>query len=432
MLLNYELTTNLKIETLMDLNKIKQFEESSNLKVNRSQLAREMNVDRRTISKYIQGYKIKTSRSRESQFDSFYTTIDELLNHPDKVFAYKRVLWQYLCDNHGMTGAQSSFRRYISSKPEFNDYFKGKRNLSNATPAPMRFETLPGQQAQLDWKESILFQLKGGEMIMINILVLLLSYSRYRVYHLSLTKTRDVLCHLLDQSFRQIGGVPQEMLTDNMSTVMDEARTAYSTGKINNEFQQFADDYGFKVRPCIAGRPETKAKVESPMRILDELKAYSGDLTYEELHKKLNDINERENSRFHNGYQMIPILGLEKEKDSLLPLPHGSIRNQYSIKTTQVKVNISSMITYKSNQYSVPPEYIDKTLQLQVHDKQIHLYSNTKLVAVHSLSNKKLNYLESHYIEIAKRTLPFDDDKIEDIAKENLKMIGALYTDDRT
>ncbi|MEG0408573.1 MAG: hypothetical protein RR623_06830 [Bacilli bacterium] len=40
MLLNYELSTNLKISTLMDLNKLKKFEEESNLKVNRSQLAR--------------------------------------------------------------------------------------------------------------------------------------------------------------------------------------------------------------------------------------------------------------------------------------------------------------------------------------------------------------------------------------------------------
>lgn len=431
MLLNYELTTNLKINTLMDLNKLKQFEDSSNLKVNRSQIAREMNVDRRTISKYIGGFKKKSNRSRKSQFDSFYTIIKELLNQPNKVFAYKRVLWQYLCDNYGMTGAQSSFRRYISSIPEFNVYFKEKKHSIKA-PAPMRFETSPGQQAQLDWKESMTFQLKNGEVMTINILVLLLSYSRYRVYHLSLSKTRDVLCHLLDQSFGQMGGVPQVMLTDNMATVMDEARTPYSKGKINNEFQQFANDYGFKVQPCIAGRPETKAKVESPMRILDELKAYSGDLTYEELHQKLKDINERENTRFHEGYQKIPVLGLDKEKDFLRPLPHGFIRNQYSIKTLRVKVNASSMINYKSNQYSVPPEYIDKSLQLQVHDNQIHLYFNMKLVAVHSLSYKKLNYLESHYIEIAKRTLAFGDDKIEEIAKDNLSKIGALYTDDRT
>lgn len=129
---------------------------------------------------------------------------------------------------------------------------------------------------------------------------------------------------------------------------------------------------------------------------------------------------------------MIPILGLDKEKDFLLPLPHGLIRNHYSIKTLQVKVNAPSMINYKSNQYSILPEYFDKGLQLQVHNDQIHLCFNTKLVALHRLSGKKLNYLESHYIEIAKQTLPFDDDKIEEIAKENLNKIGAKYDDDRT
>jgi len=430
MLLNYELTTNLKINTLMDLNKLKQFEENSSLKVNRSQLAREFNVDRRTVSKYIQGYKRKSTRTRTSQFDKYYSIIEDLLKQADKVFAYKRVLWQYLCDNHGLTAAQSSFRRYISSIPEFNDYFCKKRVVKSAS--PMRFETDRGQQAQLEWKESMSFKLKHGEMIVINVFVLLLSYSRYRVYYLSLSKTREVVCHLLDKAFNQIGGVPKELLTDNMATVMDEARTPYTKGKVNAVFQQFADDYGFKVRPCIAGRPQTKAKVESPMRILDEIQAYSGDLTYEELHQKVQEINERENTRMHEGYQMIPVLGLEKEKDSLLALPPASIRSHYSIKTLKVKVNASSMITYQSKQYSVPPKYINKTLHLQVHDEKIHLYYNTKLVAMHSLNTKKLNYIETHYIEIAKRTLPFDDAKIEEIAKENLNKIGALYTDDRT
>lgn len=187
-------------------------------------------------------------------------------------------------------------------------------------------------------------------MIVISVFVLLLSYSRYRVYYLSLSKIREVVCHLFDKAFNQIGGVPKELLTENMATVMDEARTPYTKGKVNAVYKQFADDYGFKVRPCIAGRPQTKAKVESPMRILDEIQAYSGDLTYEELHQKVQEINERENTRMHEGYQMIPVFGLEKEKDSLLALPPASIRSHYSIKTLKVKVNASSMITYQSKQ----------------------------------------------------------------------------------
>src|SRR3712207_9227477 len=64
--------------------------------------------------------------------------------------------------------------------------------------------------------------------------------SRFRVYKLSLDKTQEVLFSFLDESFQAFGGVPEELLTDNMKTVMDLPRTNYSKGKVNNKFQQFA------------------------------------------------------------------------------------------------------------------------------------------------------------------------------------------------
>ena len=120
----------------------------------------------------------------------------------------------------------------------------------------MRYETGAGVQAQLDWKESVPFITKEGEVLEVNILSLILSYSRYRIYKVSLTKSQEVLFHFLNEAFIQLGGVPKELLTDNMKTVIDEHRTEYSKGKVNNKFQQFADDYGFKVCPCIAGGPK--------------------------------------------------------------------------------------------------------------------------------------------------------------------------------
>ena len=52
---------------------------------------------------------------------------------------------------------------------------------------------------------------------------------------------------------------------------MDEARTEYSSGKVNAKFQQFANDYGFVVKPCIAENHGVKEKVEAPMKLWDEL-----------------------------------------------------------------------------------------------------------------------------------------------------------------
>ena len=77
---------------------------------------------------------------------------------------------------------------------------------------------------------------------------------------------------------------------------MDIARIEFFEGKINVKFKQFADDYVFKVRPCIAGRPRINAKVEAPMKILDEIRVYNGKLDYDGLNKFIAHLNNRVNT----------------------------------------------------------------------------------------------------------------------------------------
>ena len=428
MIIKVNVNSEIKVNSLVDLHKLKVIMEVNNLKVNKSQIARELGVDARTVGKYLNGYVKPTTRNRKSPIDDFKPIIQSLLSEESiQVFYYKRVLWQYLKDNHGLDCAQSSFRRYISNNVEFNDYFKRRKKGYISNKSTMRFETDKGQQAQLDWKENIDFVLSTGEVININIFVLILSYSRFRIYRLSLEKTQDILFSFLNESFETFGGVPKELLTDNMKTVMDQPRTAYQSGKVNNKFQQFADDYGFKVRPCIAGRPNTKAKVEAPMKLLDEIRAYNGTLNFDELHELISKLNNRINGTCHTSTGKIPVLHLEKEKDFLLDLPTEQIRNRYSIITTSVKVNRQSMISYKSNQYSVPPEYINKKLKLQVYDNQLHLYYNTNLVTIHEIKNQKLNYHDNHYLQISYLTFKNSKYEMNEIAKNNLKMIGEIY-----
>lgn len=428
MIYKTNINTDITIKKLTDLYKLKPFLEDGTLKINRSQLARDLGKDRRTIEKYLGGYEKPTTRDRSSYFDDYYDIISELLSDTNQqIFYYKRILWQYLKDNHGLQCAQSSFRRYIQHKPEFQIYFKKNKKVNSTKKAHIRFETEPGRQAQLDWKESIPFTLLDGEIVDINIFVLLLSFSRFRVYRVSLSKCQDVLLSFLDDAFETFDGVPQEILTDNMKTVMDNARTEYNHGTINSRFNQFASDYGFKVQPCIAGRPQTKAKVEAPMKLLDEIRAYNGLLDYAGLNELVLRINTRVNHEVHAGTGRIPILYYQKEKASLSPLPKDQIRKPYKITTTTVKVNPSSMISYQSNQYSVPPEYIGKSMNLQVYDNHLHVYYSTTFVTMHPISSKKLNYHEQHYIKLSKLTMRGETDDIRRIAKDNLNLIGAMY-----
>ena len=426
MIINTNIITDFKIESVDNLYKLKPFMEEGILKVNKSQIGRELGIDRRTVDKYINGFEKSKTRKCDNCITPYYNIIKDLLDPSNpQIFYYKSILWQYLVDNHNYTGSYVNFCSYLKTYDEFESYFKKKRP-SNVNQTTIRYETSMAKQAQLDWKESIDFLLDNGEHISVNVFVLLLSYSRFRVYRLSISKKQDVLFHFLDNAFEVFGGVPKEIVTDNMSTVMDIARTEKFAGKVNVRFQQFADDYGFKVRPCIAGRPRTKAKVEAPMKVLDEIRAYNGKLDYDGLNKLVTRINNRVNTRVVKDTGIIPTLYFNKEKAFLSSLPEQSIRKPYQITTKPLKVNSSSMINYAGNQYSVPTEYIGKLLTVQAYDSYIHIYYNTTLVNVHKITNNKLNYHEKDYIEIATKSHIFKEEDIEIRAKENLALLGGF------
>lgn len=98
------------------------------MKINKSQIARELGKDRRTVDKYLKGYEKPTARRRSSCIDDYYDIIKDLLSDENQqIFYYKRILWQFLKDNHGLSCAQSSFRRYIIQHSEFQSYFERER-----------------------------------------------------------------------------------------------------------------------------------------------------------------------------------------------------------------------------------------------------------------------------------------------------------------
>lgn len=438
---NIEILNDMEITSVKELYKLRMILEGHSimtkekLKVNYAELGRTWNVDQRTAKKYFlaesgpEKQKIK-KQTRTSKISHLHDTMIHLLskenyNQTRQFFAYKRVLYQYLCDNHGLQCSQSGFRAYIRRHPELNNYFR--KTKSNNEPV-IRFETPPGEQAQLDWKEDVPFYTSDGKEYLIQVLVVILSASRYRTYHLCLSKLQSELFACLVDSFETFGGVPRVMVTDNMKTVMDQPRTAYKAGKINNKFAQFANDFGFEVQPCIAGRPQTKAKVEAPMKIIDEIMAYNGKLTLEELYFFVKQLNNRVNTQFNQGTRGIPVLDFGHEKNLLQPLPQKPVRDYYRITSNTVKVNPSSMVSYKSCQYSVPIEFIGKQVILQIYDNKIHIFYKHELVCSHDITEKPLNYRADDYQQLVQSNFPYkqQDDQLT-YTKQNLAMIDEVY-----
>ena len=398
--MNFKLNVNTEIElnTVNDLKNLRLVMEVNGLdKPNFSELARRLGVDRRTVKKYYEGNIEVNRKPKKSKIDDYYNLISSLLSaESDQIFHYKSHLYRYLVREHNLKCSRSNFNYFILKNNKFAEYFKPKSKKD-----AIKSETPFGKQAQFDWKEKLNFTFKDGTEMVFNVGSLVLSASRFKVWTICPSTSQTHLFDFLANAFETLGGVPSEILIDNASTMMDKSRTEHSDGKINPKFQQLANDFGFKVVPCIRARPNTKAKVENPMRVIDEIMTYNGILgSVEELYEKMNLITNEANSRVCQATGLPPILAFNVEKEHLLPLPNAKVCSYYKNVTITAKVNTSSLFKYKGNMYSVPPDMIGKNITIEVIDSNLNVYYNKKLITVHSISENKINYNDNHHLQM--------------------------------
>ncbi len=365
--------------------------EQSEMKVNCSKLGRQFNCDRRTVSRYVElaknGEK-PSQRVYQKKTDGFEHIIEEKV----KTTAPAIAIYHYLVKEHGYTGSYSTIKRYIHNL-----------NIEKQKDAVIRFETDPGVQAQVDWKESLKFKTKDGETIKFNVFLLILGFSRTKF--LMVTETRDLqqVEFSLACAFKYLGGVPHEILFDNMRSIIDKARTQYSEPVFNENFKVFAEDCGFVPKACVAYRPETKGK-----RI-------AADLNYEI------------NSSVCQATGKKPFDLLELEKPFLIQT-NLDILTGYFEDTVKRKVSSESMISYEGKKYSVPPEYIGKKVNISDTGSGFDITFNDHFIRHWEKSDKMMNFNHFDYLEIARRSSlkHLDEDEIKLIAERNLEIYDKL------
>lgn len=159
--------------------------------------------------------------------------------------------------------------------------------------------------------------LADGTHVIFNVLLSILSFSRYKFAKVTFNRTQDTLKDALVGFFEEMDGVPTTILTDNMKTIMLEPRISGHSGPIHPNMLKLSKDFNFTFKPCMACCPQTKGKVESQMKILDEIHAYQGQLTLPQLEEKIQHIIFRSNLSIFQATKRCPYTMLEKEKESL-------------------------------------------------------------------------------------------------------------------
>ena len=84
------------------------------------------------------------------------------------------------------------------------------------------------------------------------------------------------------------------------------------------------------------------------------------------------------------------------------------------------------LINYKGNSYSVPKEYIGKSVKCVPDDNKLYIYFNTKLIHVYDISLQKINYDKADYIDALKSITQSNGDDIEKLALKNLERLARI------
>jgi len=179
----------------------------------------------------------------------------------------------------------------------------------------VRFETAPGHQAQVDFAEC---RFPWGKRYA---LLVVLGYSRLLWVQCYRRQTMTTVMRGLETAFTYIGGVPRELLFDQMKAVIqDDDRP--NGGKVleNPEFLRFAAHWGFTIRACRPYRAQTKGKVERPVHYLRRNFLYGrefvgdGDVNAQAL----GWLDVTANLRVHGTTHEAPRLRFERDERALL------------------------------------------------------------------------------------------------------------------
>lgn len=213
-------------------------------------IAKELGISRNTVRKYLLGDAVMTPTQRGpgrprklAPYENWLTRRVERA----KPFRIPATVLHREIRAMGFDGTERTVRRFVA----------GLYPKAEAEPV-VRYETPAGHQAQMDWGE---YRLDDGSRVYA--FVGMLSYSRwlYVEYVTSMASETLIACHR--RMLQDFGGVPGEILYDNMRTVVTQ-RDAYGRGRhrFHDGIWALAAECGYRPRLCRPYRPQTKGKVE--------------------------------------------------------------------------------------------------------------------------------------------------------------------------
>ena len=274
---------------------------------------------------------------------------------------------------------------YTGGYTILTDWLRPQRK-SALTAAVRRFETPPGKQAQVDWGHLGSIEMDDAEHKLWGF-TFTLGYSRTMMAEGALDQKLGTLLRLHEEAFRQVGGVPEEILYDRMKTVWLETD---ERGEIvwHPVFLDFARYWGFTPRLCRPYRAQTKGKVESGVKYVR--RNFLCGLQGREP-SCLTDFNaelrrwvwEVANQRVHGTTRQQVAVRWDVDQFSLQPLngrpPYPYIDDELR------RVARDAYVAWQGNRYSVPWEFAGREVWVRERHDRVEVHYGAERIARHGI-----------------------------------------------
>ena len=244
----------------------------------------------------------------------------------------------------------------------------------------LRLKTLPGEQAQVDWAEvgRIVIDNKEHKLF---VFIMVLSYSRRPFYLFTPNMHFDnfLLGHI--NAFDEWQGVPRVIYCDNLKSAVTERYQKLIN--FNDKYLEFAAHYHFLSNPVGVRKGNEKGKVERAVRYLRSSFLMGREITtLETLNQEVKVWCEEYamQRRWAEMDSMSVAEAFEKESGVLQPLPDHPLT---PVKITQSKVDTTAHIRFETNDYTVPPEYVKKSVLVYASKDQIDIHYEHHVIATH-------------------------------------------------
>ena len=340
-----------------------------------SAIAREVGLDRKTVRKCIaQGLELPAygpRKSRETQLRRFETYLRERLAAVPQLTG--RRLLRELRDL-GYTGGYTILTDFLRDirPPE-------------TLPFELRFETLPGHQAQVDFAHfRTVFTDEPSTEHIVWLFSLVLGHSRMHWGCFVLHQNLPTLLRCHTAAFETLGGVPEQILYDRMRTVFHREDPEAGHIVYNRTMLEFARHYGYLPKACKAYRAKTKGKVERPFRYIRE------DFFLGRSFQNLEDLNTQfrqwldhvANVRVHATTRRVVAEHFAEELPKLQCLPAGPFQ---AVLRLERRITRDGMVSIDGNLYSVPNTAHRRVVEVHSMTNEVRILQDGHIIAVHPI-----------------------------------------------